>query len=70
VRNVQRAPQQAQLTDAQLENAIANAYQLLVGAPQKRRKIVAWRQLRRLIQSRSPNAVARLEAKRGLAVRS
>lgn len=70
MRNVQRAPRKAQLTDAQLENAIANAYQLLVGAPQKRRKVVAWQQLRRLVQSRSANAVARLEAERGLAVRT
>jgi hypothetical protein len=67
VRNIMRAPRLAQLTDSQRENAIRTAHRALVGSQDKSSKAAAWRVLCRLIKSRSPEAIARLEEERGLA---
>jgi hypothetical protein len=56
----------AQLDDAQRENAIQFAHHALVAAGARRDKIAAWRVLRKLVRSRSPEAIARLERERGL----
>jgi len=61
-----RAPRLAQLSDAQRENAIRLAHRALVDRPSLKGKAQAWQQLCTLIKSRSPAAIARLEAERGL----
>lgn len=59
-----------QLSDDQRENAIQFAHRALASSRDTRSKAAAWRVLSRLIKSRSPQAIARLEIERGLATRS
>jgi hypothetical protein len=56
----------AQLTDSERENGIQFAYRALMAARDKPSQFAGWRVMRRLIRSRTPEAVARLERDRGL----
>ncbi len=56
----------AQLDDSQRETAILFAHRALVAACCRRDQIAAWKVLRRLIRSRSREAISRLERERGL----
>ena len=59
----------AQLSDSQIEEAIHLSHRQLVLAHDLRTKMAAWQVLRRLIKSRSPKAIARMERERGLVTR-
>jgi len=56
----------AQISDSQLEQVIHRCHRRLVTAQDLPSKAAAWRVLCRLIKSRSPAAIARLEVQRGL----
>ncbi len=69
MRNVHRARHLAQLTNTDLERAIDVCYRSLITAREGPSKTAAWRVMRRLIQQRTPQNIAKLEAQRGLTVR-
>jgi hypothetical protein len=70
MRNVPLAPRLAQLSDSQLEQVIHRCHRRLVAAADLPSKAAAWRVLRQLVNSRSPEAIARLERERGLTART
>jgi hypothetical protein len=67
MRNLSLAPRLAQLSDSQLEQAIHRCHRRLVSACDVPSKAAAWNVLSRLVKSRSPEAVARMERERGVA---
>jgi len=56
----------AQISDSQREQVIHRCHRRLVAASDMSTKAAAWRLMRRLIRQRSPKAIAKLEAERGL----
>ena len=56
----------AQLSDSELERAIKLSHRRLISARDICEKAAAWQVLCRLIKSRSPKAIARMELERGL----
>jgi hypothetical protein len=66
MRKLPFAPRVGQLSDSQLEQVIHRCHRRLVTARDLPSKAAAWRVLCRLIKTRSPEAIARLERERGL----
>lgn len=66
MRKLPFAPRRAQISDSQLEQVIHRCHRRLVSAPDLSSKAAAWRVLCRLVKSRSPEAIGRLERERGL----
>jgi hypothetical protein len=66
MRKIPFAPRRAQISDSQLEQVIHRCHRRLVAARDLPSRAAAWRVLCRLIKSRSPEAIARLEQERGL----
>lgn len=56
----------AQLSDSQLEQAIHLSHRRLISATDLVTKAAAWNILCRLIKSRSPERITRMEIERGL----